>query len=442
MSCNKPLPSPPVAQIVNSASPPKAQRTLVDAEAGTPTDEQWPILRPENVVTPSEPVALSESNAGVRTPQQSVSKDSALRRSSYPLVEMITAPSLSLPFGNRESQSEDTASIYEKFAQMIEPRDFGSMDPAAQSFHAFSTNADVAIDSPLASTQRTSPGLLIPPRVSSKRTLVIPLESSTLEPPEKPASAPFQPVKHAVKQGSTKWPVLGQRSVHTGIENLDGEIASDLEQGLLADQEPVEPVSLDGRSTVPSHYGSIDGGSSSSLAPETSLTNEPETRLKESVRVKRISWYSPNDGSGPILRIFADADAVILGSDDSDHASLAWVQPTSPTDSRTPTPLSTETETRTSNPVKVTPIRSMQPPRDIDTRNLSGRPASTNVQIDSEANKHRDEFASFQTQPCNSLQTSRTTSLSWCRSSIIRQPSMEDHKDGHVRDHIANLQCS
>src|SRR5690242_2278329 len=55
LSCDKPLPSPPFAQIVNSASPAKPQRTLVDAEAGTPTDEQWPILRPENVLPSKHP---------------------------------------------------------------------------------------------------------------------------------------------------------------------------------------------------------------------------------------------------------------------------------------------------------------------------------------------------------------------------------------------------
>jgi hypothetical protein len=44
---DKPLPSPPVAQVVNPMSPVKVSRTLVDAEnAGTPTSEQYPAIAP------------------------------------------------------------------------------------------------------------------------------------------------------------------------------------------------------------------------------------------------------------------------------------------------------------------------------------------------------------------------------------------------------------
>ena len=51
---DKPLPSPPVAQLVNLSSPAKANRTLVDATvSGTPPGEVWPVLKPESV--PSAP---------------------------------------------------------------------------------------------------------------------------------------------------------------------------------------------------------------------------------------------------------------------------------------------------------------------------------------------------------------------------------------------------
>jgi hypothetical protein len=51
LTLDKPLPSPPVAQIINPSSPPKVSRTLIDATvAGTPTEQQYPVLRPENVV--------------------------------------------------------------------------------------------------------------------------------------------------------------------------------------------------------------------------------------------------------------------------------------------------------------------------------------------------------------------------------------------------------
>lgn len=48
-SSNKPLPSPPVAHVVDPSSPPMAQRTLIDAEvAGTPSSEEWPAIAPES----------------------------------------------------------------------------------------------------------------------------------------------------------------------------------------------------------------------------------------------------------------------------------------------------------------------------------------------------------------------------------------------------------
>jgi hypothetical protein len=43
---DKPLPSPPIAQLVDPDSPPKAVRTLVDAYCGTTV---WPALQPENI---------------------------------------------------------------------------------------------------------------------------------------------------------------------------------------------------------------------------------------------------------------------------------------------------------------------------------------------------------------------------------------------------------
>jgi hypothetical protein len=49
-------------------SPPKAQRTLVDAEVGTLSETQWPIIRPENV-SPSETI-LTTDEKGMQQQQQ------------------------------------------------------------------------------------------------------------------------------------------------------------------------------------------------------------------------------------------------------------------------------------------------------------------------------------------------------------------------------------
>lgn len=57
MSTQKPLPSPPIAQVSNPNSPPKAQRTLIDAQSESPIRGNWPVLHPENVSSDSNSLA-------------------------------------------------------------------------------------------------------------------------------------------------------------------------------------------------------------------------------------------------------------------------------------------------------------------------------------------------------------------------------------------------
>lgn len=57
MSTYKPLPSPPIAQVSSPNSPPKAQRTLIDAQSESSIHGRWPVLHPENVSPPSNSLA-------------------------------------------------------------------------------------------------------------------------------------------------------------------------------------------------------------------------------------------------------------------------------------------------------------------------------------------------------------------------------------------------
>ncbi|KAB2099427.1 hypothetical protein AG0111_0g12404 [Alternaria gaisen] len=59
---DKPLPSPPIAQVVDPSSPPKASRTLVDAFTPSPTLNEYPVLRPENI-----PPRLSSKRSSLPT---------------------------------------------------------------------------------------------------------------------------------------------------------------------------------------------------------------------------------------------------------------------------------------------------------------------------------------------------------------------------------------
>jgi hypothetical protein len=65
LALDKRLPSPPVAQIVDPNSPPKACRTLVDAEAGNPSIEQWPIIQPE-AASSTQDVSLTEDASSLQ----------------------------------------------------------------------------------------------------------------------------------------------------------------------------------------------------------------------------------------------------------------------------------------------------------------------------------------------------------------------------------------
>jgi hypothetical protein len=83
---NKELPSPPIVQVVDPNSPPKAQRTLVDAESGILSDSAWPILQPENVSCAEIPLITNEK-AYVQEQQRIMSHRSAFVHVANKLVE-------------------------------------------------------------------------------------------------------------------------------------------------------------------------------------------------------------------------------------------------------------------------------------------------------------------------------------------------------------------
>lgn len=429
LSCNKPLPSPPIAQFMNPASPPKAQRTLVDAEAGTPTEEDWPVLQPENV-PPATSLALSTD---VKLPQRSVSEGSALRRNGVPVLKSRVTTLLSVdnrtPSQMSEASNEDERSGHERFRQMMEPRALSPTNPYAKSFHAFSTDANVAIDSPLAHKQQVLPAVAIPPRISSKRSFLPSPDTMTDEVPTQPSAS-----IRSVKPGCTKWPMLVAADQAAKAQATDE--TSDNNQYLTTELEHSEPASFDGANITQSHYGSIDSISTWSLAAGSSLDDEAEANYEGTVRVKCLSWHSSNPESGPTLRISADADAVILGRDDfvtavpalPEHmlqkplqerfagtlpgrvSKQVLVNTVPSVGSRTPTPSSTATETTESRPGKIIPIRSMQPPRKPSTGDLSKSP-SLGTPASAEVAKAQEVPRSSQAHSPGFCETSRGASM-------------------------------
>jgi hypothetical protein len=434
LRCNKPLPSPPITQIVNSASSPKAQRTLVDAEAGTPTEDVWPVLQPENI-PPSKSPASSPHDM---LPQRSASEGSALRRYGIPVLKnRDTTAAISSGTASRMSEllGDEDQSSHLRLRVMTEPRVLSPMNPYAKSFHALSTNSNVAMDSPLAQKQRTPPAITIPPRISSKRESLRSPDTAADELPQQPSAS-----LRLAKSGCTKWPNLAAAEETTRVQ-VDRETLGD-DQCLTAEPDS-QPVSFDGANVTQSHYGSIDNVSTWSLAVGSSLDDEAQVNYEGSVRVKRLSWLSSNPGTGPTLRISADADAVLLGRDETIPAVPAVPEHMlrSPSHQRfsgtlagrvskqilmntdvsagspTPTPSSTETETIGSRPVKITPIRSMQPPRKPSTGDLSKKSPSLSMPASTEVAQVQKVLDSSQAYCRGSVEASQeSVSLHICES--------------------------
>lgn len=388
LSCNKPLPSPPIAQIVNPASPPKAQRTLVDAEAGTPTEEVWPVLQPENFPPPRSP---APSINGM-LPQRSASEVLASRRNGVPVLKgRGTTPSVSNSTPSRTDGWSGEEEQPRRFRPriMTEPSVFTLMNPYSKSFHAYSTDSNVAMHSPLAYKQQTLPAVAIPPRISSKRGPLPSPDTAVTEPPAQLINS-LRPAN----SGCTKWPTLAVAEESTKIQ-VDGEAFGN-DQCLTAKTEKNESVSFDGADVTQLHYGSIDSASTWTPAAGLSLDDDLEVNHENSFRIKRLSWPSSNPGTGPTLRISADADAILLGRDESipvipvvpEHilrkpshersigtlpgriSKQIFVKTDASAGSRILSPSLIDREPIGSKPVKITPIRSMQPPRKPSTGDL------------------------------------------------------------------------
>ena len=440
---------------MNPASPPKAQRTLVDAEAGTPTNEDWPILQPEDP-SPTK-AATNLKNDGL--PQRNVSEGSALRRNDIPVLKSQVTTPLPVNDGTTSQEitpfTENSDSSHEKFRQMTEPRALSSMNPYAKSLHAFSTNTKVAIDSPLAHKQQTSPIMLIPPRTSSKRSSLSLLDTARDGLFAQPPSALLWPIK----PDPTKWPVLEATADLFSKHQMTQEDSNSHQQRLTVEPDGIEPALLDDRFVSQSHYGSVDSVSTWNLAAGSSLDKEPEVDYEGTVRVKRLSWHSSNPDAGPTLRISADADAVLLGRDDyipavpflpedpientTQQCSLrtltgrvskqVLVKMTPSTGSRTPTPSLPDAPATESKPVKITPIRSMQPPRKQSTGDLSKRSASSGTPAPIEMTQDKRVLESSQADLHESSKILQDKSSSQANVDPAPQVSNESREHSYVR---------
>jgi hypothetical protein len=170
-SFDKPLPSPPIARFVDPNSPAKAQRTLVDAEAGIPSVAAWPVLRPQSTFTPEAELTTDDTGLQQRQqqPRQShhdvMSNASNSEQTANTLVENRKTSS-----GTASASRTNLAvSQSEQQVQPVERRSFSSNNPYAKIVDTVSSGADASSRRPRSHNTSTPLPPPIPLRRSSKR---------------------------------------------------------------------------------------------------------------------------------------------------------------------------------------------------------------------------------------------------------------------------------
>lgn len=349
------------------------------------------MLQPDNLL-------LSKSPAPVKTsmlPQRSISEGSALRWSGVPVLGdrgILYFANNSIPLQKSDFLDEAEQLGDSRPKILTGPRALGPLNPYSKSFHALSTDSNIAMGSPHVPKQQTIAAIAIPPRISSKRVPLLSPDTSAGE-SHKQFSASLRPEN----AGCNKLP-NSAAGEETGV--LVDSIVND--EHLLAEPENSQQFSFDGADVAQPHYGSIDSVSTWSLAAGSSLADEAGVNDEGSARVKHLSWHSSDPRTGPTLRIAVDADEILLGQDREiptvptvseymvpeslhQHSGVTLpgrvsrqvlVNTDAAAVSRTPTPSWAETQIIGNRPVKITPIRSMQPPRKPSTEDLSQRSLS------------------------------------------------------------------
>jgi hypothetical protein len=350
---------------MNPFSPVKAKRTLVDATVTTPTGEKWPIIRPENVQPLEHDAATSET-------------------------EKDRLEASSCTDGPHSSDPTEITESVEKLGISEASSDIGC---------AISTPDNKALDSPLACKTGVRPSTAVlptmilptavPPRDSSLReqrsSLPLLNNSRSSSGSDVPAPRPL-----LMKPGSTKWPLLDSApsSATFTSQHDDKNRETNTIKQLDDSDKPFEVTqSFETYHTTVSQHFSTGSPSTKTINDASSFENTKEPGLCPKNRTKRLSAHTINSGLGPILTIANDADAILLGdrisvpevppipdtvsvkSEERSLSALAGrisrqtMSKISLTISRSATPHSSEAETNGGTQIRITPIKSMKPPR-------------------------------------------------------------------------------
>ncbi|KAF2820243.1 hypothetical protein CC86DRAFT_459754 [Ophiobolus disseminans] len=364
---DKPLPSPPIAQVVDPNSPPKAQRTLVDAEAGSPSEEQWPILRPEPVSR--GPEDLTTNVTVDQQPQPChvvVTEQSISRVNTNTLKDTNILPSTALDVSQPtviQTRDENVPIHDARVLGANGPRRFSSRNPYGNGHHAVSSTDNAAVHIPVDRNETRAMSLLIPPRSSSHRISQPMFGRPQPELPIRPVSASMG----KSKMRSVDWPLSSpqsEKTAHVGSSKSSSEeqtvsviqsvaqvpeqqatgasleleaemsdrqselstpqrhscspnhsLATRSPEGLSEDPESEAGISIFQALVLPASVQTGVGHSQSSMSlPREALVSQhPWLYNPESTYWSRtLSWQDEKPFQGPTLRIHRDADAFLL----------------------------------------------------------------------------------------------------------------------------------
>ncbi|ORY16583.1 hypothetical protein BCR34DRAFT_597592 [Clohesyomyces aquaticus] len=327
-SLDKPLPSIPVGHVVDPSSPPKVSRTLIDATvAGTPTEEEWPTLQPENIN-----IATTSFSSAVN-----------------PVPRNFSVPQHHMESTRTRSRNQDTES------PLAHKRSFREKSDAAD--------------------------LVKPPQLLSPvlRNTV----AGTRSRPHKSGSTKWpllnmEPLSNDNLPRSSEQDEQGWEKDASFPDSLYNTPKAQ-EKGLTPQSPNVTPCSLSTSEAISPYTGS----------PYAQKISEQDADLGS--RVKRLSNHSIKSGLGPVLTISDDADSLLLGNlsqvpdippmPEGQSQSVLEERPASSLStkimreripsalsntfrrSRPSTARSDSTMDGGSTSAKIVPIRSMQPPR-------------------------------------------------------------------------------
>ncbi|KAF2470973.1 uncharacterized protein BDR25DRAFT_28659 [Lindgomyces ingoldianus] len=285
---------------MNPDSPVKISRTLIDATvAGTPTQAEWPILRPENELSASTIASFVGDPNSSDNPFDGVFDPSAQN------PEHDGDAVISVRGNSREAEESEYIQAHNSKASNIGTGASAYID-------AFPNTQDDVLGSQVPhkqthQDQAESVGVATS-RHLSKSAIPVPKNLHTC------------PRLRRAQRGSTKWPLLDIESPPNTLSPLTGHLQNDSK-----DINPQWPCSSEEGCSPVSEFKSLDQSSSlrqaldvsplSSKTSESSSTEKlPDPDARFGSRVKRLSNHSLKSGLGPVLTISDDADGVLLGT--------------------------------------------------------------------------------------------------------------------------------